>query len=142
MTGTAITTLWRIFQAVRINSVEITTSISASVEWLSAYSPTTATLVTGTSTTSAGDYLSRPPKNSLASLWSLNGSNESESLLRFTFTQNDYLTVNYSAVFQDDVGQVSVTTAATAVAGQVYVTYFDGPRTGATFAPVGRVSIN
>lgn len=132
----------RIFQAVRVNKVTLTTSIQASIQWRSLYAPSSTTLVTGTSTTAAGIYMSKPPKNSLASFWSTSGSNESEILFLLDFTTNDYIDVSFSAVFQDDLGSVNVVTSNNGSGGNLYRSRLDGPASGALLVPVLISSLN
>jgi hypothetical protein len=132
----------RVCAAVRINRISITTSINASIEWLSAYGPTSATVITATSTTSPGFYSQRPPKNSLAGAWSLTGSNESEPLVNLSFTTNDYIDVEGSFVLLDVESAVNVNTTATGTAGQLYRTRLDGPATTALLIPSYVLTIN
>jgi hypothetical protein len=132
----------RIFQAVRVSKITLTTSISASIQWRSLYAPSSTTLVTGTSTTAAGVYISRPPKNSLASFWSTSGSSESEILFTIDFTANDYVDVSFQAVFQDDLAPNGPLTAASGSVAQVYRSRLDGPATGALLVPVLVASLN
>jgi hypothetical protein len=134
---TSGTTAYRLFQAVKVNKIEIVTAIAATFQWKSSYGPTSNTLISGTSTTAAGVYETSPPRNSLASFWSSEGSNESEVVMSVSLTQNDYITVWYSAVIQDELANTSVTTQALNTTGQIYTTYLDGPRFAAQYVPVG-----
>jgi hypothetical protein len=104
------TTNYRLLQAVKVNRITLYTSNVASVEWLSAYGPSSAILVTGTSVVSPGILMSRPPQKTLAGAWSFNGSNESENLLSLTYTQGDILDVSFSAVFCDRSAGATVAT--------------------------------
>jgi len=130
------TSNYRLCAAVRVNRINITTSIGAALEWLSEYGPTSATIVSATSTTAAGELNQRPPKNSLCSMWCLNGSNESTNLFRLTTALNDYIDVHYSVVLLDVEPAVSVTTQTGGTTGQVYRSYLDGPSVSAKFGPV------
>jgi len=133
---TATTNNSRLCVAVRVNKIKITTSASATLEWLSAYGPTSATVVTATSTTAPGFLTQRPPKNSLCQYWSTSGSNESEILFQILGQTNDYIDVSFSGVLFDQQTPVSVTTQGNGVAGTVYRTYLDGPSAGAKWGPV------
>jgi hypothetical protein len=134
---TSGTTNYRIFQAVRLNSIEMTVAALGAVQWLSTYSPAKSTTFNATSTTAPGIYKSRPPANSLSSFWSTSAQNESEVLLKVTTSStNDYLTASFSAVVLDESAPVSVTTSTSNTTGQVYSTFLDGPRTGAVWNPV------
>jgi len=130
------TTNYRLCAAVRVNKITITTAGTSSLEWLSAYGPTSATIVTGTSTTAAGSLTQRPAKNSLASAWSLSGSNESEKLFSILTGTNDYVDVHFSVVLLDQEPPVAVSTTNTGTLGQIYRTYLDGPAMSAVFVPV------
>jgi hypothetical protein len=132
----------RVCAAVRINRVSITTSINASLEWLSAYGPTSATVITATSTSSPGFYSQRPPKNSLAGAWSLSGSNESEALMNLTFTTNDYIDVEGSFVLFDQEPVVTVTTSSGTTTGQLFRSRLDGPAATALLIPSYVLTLN
>jgi hypothetical protein len=132
----------RIFAAVRVNRVCLTTSAQAALEWQSAYGPTSATVVTATSTTAPGEFSQRPAKNSLASFWSMSGSNESESLMALSFSSGDFVDVDYSAVLLDQENAVGVTTGSGGTSGSMYRSYLDGPRSGALLVPVYCKTIN
>jgi len=134
LTGTAANT--RICAAVRVNKIQMTTSASAALEWLSAYGPTSATVVTATSTTAPGFLLQRPPKNSLCASWSMTGSNESEPLFEITGATNDYIDIHFSIVLFDQEAPVTVTSQNFGTAGAFYRTYLDGPSAGAKWGPV------
>jgi hypothetical protein len=133
---------YRLCAAVRVNKVRIYTANSASLEWQSAYGPTSATIVQGTSTTASGILEQRPPKNSLASYWSLTGSNESESLFVVGLYPNDVIDVDYSVVLMDQEAPVAVTTTAAGTLGQLYRSFLDGPAAAAKFQPIYLVSLN
>jgi hypothetical protein len=133
----------RLFSAVRVNQVTLTTSIQASIQWLSQYAPTSTTTITGTSTTAAGTYTSRPPKNSLASFWSTSQSDESEVLFQVVSTLNDYIDVSFSAVFMDSETPISITISGFPAVSQVYRSPLDGPAAvSPNWLPVGLVSLN
>jgi len=136
------TTNYRLCAAVRVNRVKLTCSAIGSLEWLSAYGPTSATVITGTSATAAAELIQRPPKNSLASMWSLTASNESELMFVITASMSDYVDVDFSVVLMDQETAVSVTTGAGGNLGRVYRSYLDGPATGASLQPVYMLYIN
>jgi hypothetical protein len=141
--GGGSTTSFRPLSGVRVNSITLTTSTNASIQWLSQYAPTSETTVTGTSTTSPGVYISRPPKNSTASFWSQSFFNESELLVNIGVTVNDYIDVSFSAVFMDDESVASVTTHNSSTNGQLYRSYLDGPLSAGScnFVPVNLAGI-
>jgi hypothetical protein len=136
------TSNYRVCAAVRVNRVRIYTASSASLEWQSAYGPTSATIVQGTSTTASGILMQKPPKNSLASYWSLTGSNESESLFTLGCGFNDVIDVDYSVVLMDAETPVNVTSFASGTVGQLYRSYLDGPDAADSFRPIYMRSLN
>jgi hypothetical protein len=140
--GNGTTTVPLVCQAVRLNRVTITTSINASIEWTSQYGPTSMITVSGTSTTAAGIYSSRPPKNSTASFWSQVGANTSEVLMVLLTTTNDYIDVDFSAVLYDQSAAETVNTTATPTNYRLYRSYLDGPAASATYKPVNVLSTN
>jgi hypothetical protein len=132
----------RLLQAVKINKLTLYTSNVASVEWLSSYGPSSAILVTGTSTVSPGILVSRPPQKTLAGAWSFNGSNESENVLSLTYTSGDILDVSFSAVLCDRASGSSVVTASSGSNGFIYRTFFDGPSGSAQMQPLALSFLN
>jgi len=135
---------FRVCAAVRVNRIRLTTANLASIEWLSAYGPTSATVVTGTSPTSPGELTQRPPKNSLCEMWSMGGSNESEILFQVYLSFQDYIDVDYSVVLLDQESSVTITTIAPGTTGNLYRTYLNGPNAAGTslFFPVYLRAIN
>jgi hypothetical protein len=132
----------RICAAVRINRIDLTTSIGASLEWLSELGPSSATNISGTSTTAPGYLSQRPPNNSLASFWSRTGSAETVPIFALTCQINDYIDVSYSVVLFDQETAVTVTTTNGGAAGQLYRTFLDGPTGAAQLSPLYCLSIN
>jgi len=127
---------YRLCAAVRVNKVRIYTAVTCSLEWSSAYGPSSATIVQGTSTTASGILEQKPPKNSLASYWSLTGSNESEVLMVVGLSTGDVIDVDYSIVLMDQEAPVNVTTAGSGTVGQLYRSYLDGPGASPQFRPI------
>jgi len=131
----------RIFSGVKLNKLEIrnpgappvagsdTELTTASVEWTSTYGPSSEVSDTGTPlhplfiTTS-------PPRQSLASFWSLTGFNESDVIMILNITPGALLDLWVEFVMQD--GQAAVQFAPTAApsGGVVYAIYLDGVVTG------------
>jgi hypothetical protein len=136
------TTNYRLCAAVRVNKVRLYTAITASIEWLSAYGPTSATIITAQSATAAAELIQRPSKNSLASFWSMIGSNESEVVMKLQVSQNDYIDVNFSVVLLDQESASAVTTSGTGTTGQIYRSFLDGPDASAKYVPIYAVSLN
>jgi len=131
---------YRVCSAVRVNRVRIYTAITASLEWVSQYGPTSATIVQGTSTSTSGVLHQKPAKNSLASFWSMSGSNEGDSLMLVGLSPNDVIDVDFSVVLMDNESPVS-TTISGGAAGQVYRTFLDGPSSGQKIKPLYNTSI-
>jgi hypothetical protein len=142
MNATGSTTNYRLLSAVRVNKITLTTAVAASLEWLSEFGPTSATLITGGTATTPGFLIQRPPQKSTAGYWSQIGVNESQNMLSFTCAQYDYIDVDYSGVIIDRTPSSCSTTASGSV-GVVYRTYLDGPNGASSqFAPVAVQSLN
>jgi hypothetical protein len=127
----------RVLQAIKLNRIEIfgagasgvaSTSFCA-VQWLSTLGPATEFIDTSTSTASPPHLITTPPPNTLASFWSIAGSNETEVLLKIYCVTNSVVDVSFEAVFADGaplLGSVITTTNAGSNS-YLYVSYFDGP---------------
>jgi len=134
---------YRVCAAVRVNRIKmITSGLMSTLEWLSAYGPTSATVVSGQSTTAPGVLHQKPPKNSLCSYWSLTGSNESEALFKIQMTQNDIVDVSYSVVLMDNETPTTTTTTGSGTLGQLYRSPLDGPAASGDYNPVGPKYLN
>jgi hypothetical protein len=133
---------FRLCAAVRINKVKITTSGRASLEWLSAYGPTSATVITATSATTPGFLVQKPPKNSLAGAWSLTGSNETEAVMQPGLVTGDFIDVFFSVVLLDIETGTQVNTTGSGTTGQIYRSYLDGPVSGADLVPIYSLALN
>lgn len=142
MNQNAGTSNYRVCAAVRVNRVRMYTAGSASLEWQSAYGPSSATIVQGTSTTASGLLMQKPPKTSLASYWSLTSSNETESVFSISSIMNDVIDVDFSVVLMDTETPVNVTTTASGTVGQLYRSYLDGPNGSAIYKPIYLVNLN
>jgi hypothetical protein len=142
MNQNAGTSNYRVCAAVRVNRVRMYTASTCSLEWQSAYGPSSATIVQGTSTTASGILMQKPPKTSLASYWSLTSSNESESVFSIASGMNDVIDVDYSVVLMDTESPVNIVTTNGGSVGQLYRSYLDGPNSGAIYQPIYLKSLN
>jgi hypothetical protein len=115
---------------------------SLSLEWLSTYGPSVIINDFSISTAIPAVIRTVPPRNSLASFWSLTASNESDTIMNLNAPAGTCVDVWFTIVFNDGVAARSVPTAISGTQGLVYATYLDGPRTGAVFGPVGLVGLN
>jgi len=106
---------------------DVTSTIS--VEWLSNYGP--SRIVSDVSMSVKPAFLhSSPPKNSLASFWSLTGSNESEKICVLTLPEQSVVDVTYSRIFENGETPTLVTATDSGTAGTLYMTFLDGVITG------------
>jgi hypothetical protein len=97
--------------------------------------------VNGGSTMMMVDFV--PPKDSLAGFWSATGQSESEAILYLQCSPGVILDVSTEIVVNGVTqGAASVTTTNSGVAGNLYISYFDGPRSSASLSPVGILSLN
>jgi hypothetical protein len=154
MTSAATSGLaYRLFNAVRIRKIEIwnlsafgtsSSNVNAigtiAVQWISQYSPEVIISDTGTVFRPA-HIMTKPPKDSLSSYWSLEGSNESESIFRVSLPQNTIFDIFVDVVFQNNalVDQTPSTVTPTTTVltpGTIYVPALDGPATNADLLPV------
>jgi hypothetical protein len=144
-TATAMT-CYRLIQGIKLNRIEMYSgNIGSSYQtialtWLSNYGPSTEISDTSTSNASPAHFETTPPLQSLASFWSMTGSNESEAILNITAAQNAILDVWVDIVLMDGPG-AAVSTSQSCSSGYFYVTYFDGPGSSSVFLPQSVVSI-
>jgi hypothetical protein len=100
-----------------------------SVEWTSTYGPTK--IVSDTSMSIHPAKIStRPPKQSLASFWSLTGSNETDVLAILNFPAGTVIDIDYTIILQDGETPVSVASTAAGTVGTLYMLPLDGSASG------------
>jgi hypothetical protein len=117
----------RLLSGFKLNRIEIWspgsstfTTATSSVEWLSSYGP--SKVVSDSSMTiEPAHIVSTPPPQSLASFWSLTGSNETETLCTLSYGANSIIDLSYEIIFQNGETPVVVTTAASNATGTVYM---------------------
>jgi len=139
----------RLISGVKLNQIEVRTltaatdvsSATITIEWTSTLGPSSEVSDTGTPLHPPFLHTS-PPRSSLASFWSLTGSQESEVLFILTVPQFSIIDVWFSYVLQDGQSPVNVALAGTAVLGQVYAGFLDGQGAGAKLQPVSYTSTN
>jgi hypothetical protein len=143
------TTNGGLLNAIRITRVRVYSSAAAaafgstiSLEWLSTYGPSKFISDTSIGATSVAMIDSKPPRTSLASSWSLSGSNEGDVLMSISTQTNAIIDVHVQLIVMDGSNARIATTSASGTTGFVYATYLDGPRSGAVFAPLGLPTIN
>jgi hypothetical protein len=95
-----------------------------SVEWLSNYGPSSEISDTGNAMTPA-KVVSSPPRNSLASFWSLTGINPTETLFTMVCPINCVVDVWVDLVLEDGESSLLYTTIAAGTAGQLYAGLLD-----------------
>lgn len=139
----------RLISGVKLNQIEVrtltassdVTSATISIEWTSTLGPSSEVSDTGTPLHPPFLHTS-PPRSSLASFWSLTGSQESDVLMLLTVTQNSVIDVWFSYVLQDGQTPVIVSFAGTSVVGQVYAGFLDGQGAGAKLQPISYTNSN
>jgi hypothetical protein len=144
--------LYRVIGAIRLRRIHVWTSAATTgtandtyFQWNGAYSkPTTSTSTTmGVSGISYQTHV--PPKKSLASDWSVAGSNETEVLFSMTYNSGDVIQLDVTYMLQNAVTntytETSITSTGTALAiGYIYSMFLDQSLgSGATLGPVGRL---
>jgi hypothetical protein len=116
-----------------------TSIITTSVEWTSTYGP--SKISSGSSMGIHNAQLSaKPPRQSLASFWSLTGSGETDVIAILNFPTGTVVDIDYSIILQDGEAPVNVVTTAAGVVGTLYMLYLDGSASG-QFAPVSYKTI-
>jgi len=127
------TTNFRLFSAFRLKSVELwaTTAtlgspVTSSVEWTSSNGPSIIHSDTSIGTAEPAHVKTGVPQQSLASFWSISGTNESEALFILNLANGGIVDITYEAVIQNGETPVSATTTNAGVAGTVYMTYLGG----------------
>jgi hypothetical protein len=132
-----VTEGWRIFSGIKLNRVEIravsqtsgagsdTVPLTISVEWTSTYGPSSEVSDSGTPI-HPPLIITSPPPQSLASFWSLTGSNESDVIALYNIPQGAVIDIWVDAILQDGQTPVSVNGFSSMTAGQVYALALDG----------------
>jgi hypothetical protein len=131
------TTATRILSGFRLKSIQIwnfPTSTSSSlqftpsvvsVEWTSTYGP--SKIIQDTSMAIQAAYVqTSPPRNSLASFWSLSGSNESDVLAILTLPTSSVIDITYECILQNGEIVTALSPTQVMTAGTVYMSYLDG----------------
>jgi hypothetical protein len=143
----SVTSNWRLFEAIRLKSIEIWASTAtlgatttASVEWFSENGPTVIHSDTSVGTAVSLYVRAQPPPRSLAGYWSLSGSGESTALFTIVAPANAVVDITYEAVLLDGEAATLVTTTNNGSQGQLYMAYLAGPTT-TTFVPVSYASL-
>jgi hypothetical protein len=135
----------RIIAGVKLNRIELyyaTDFHPISVEWLSNYGPTTEKSDQTLTTASTACVKTSPPRNSLASFWTMTGSNESEILMLLTGQATMLVDVYSEFVLFDGETVATQSTTASGVTGTLYLTSFDGPNSAAKLVPQSYTTIN
>jgi hypothetical protein len=143
MNSASGTANYRLFSAFRLKSVEIwgaAASAAVSVEWRSANGPTVVITDTTVLTSVPAHVRTSPPAHTLASFWSLTGTNESEELFQITANDGSIVDITYEAILQNGEAAVLATTTASGSIGRVYMTYLAGVTTTG-FAPQSYASL-
>jgi hypothetical protein len=150
----------RLIAGIKLNRIEMFTTASStsgsspsettiSVEWLSNYGPSSESSDSSISVSLPAHVTSRPPPNSLASFWSLTGSNESEIVAKLQLPSSVSGAYAYTivdiwvdVVLMDDETPLTVTGYTnTLTLSQFYLGYLDGNGSSAEIKPVSYVSI-
>jgi hypothetical protein len=132
-----VTEGWRVFSGVKLNRVEIravsatsgagsdTQILTTTVEWTSTYGPSSEVSDSGTPL-HPPLIITSPPPQSLASFWSLTGSNESDVIAILGVPQGAVMDIWVDAILQDGQTPVAITGFSSMTAGQVYALALDG----------------
>jgi hypothetical protein len=146
--ATSSTAAYRIFDSVKLRRIRIwgqppgsaapgsanVAPISSAVQWLSSLGPSKVVSDQGIGSAFGSRLDTRPPKNSLASFWSLTASDETEVLFYVTLNPGDVLDLDLTCTIQNNLyggdAPVSITIIA-GTTGTVYMTALDISASGA-----------
>jgi hypothetical protein len=125
------------------SSAVIRASSPISLEWLSNYGPSSEITDTPSSVSMPACIKTSPPKNSLASFWSLTGSNESEVLFKIVLPSSMGHTIDVwvEQVLMDDESPVQIVTQTSGVVNQLYEGYLDGQNANSVLQPVSYTNL-
>jgi len=140
LVGSGAMLCYRIISGIKLKRFEVISTYGASIssdpvaislEWLSNYGPSSEISDTASNVSANACLKTSPPKQSLASFWSLTGNNESEVLCKLILPTNCTHTVDcwFDIVLMDDETPVTVATAALSTAAQFYRGWLDGQST-------------
>jgi hypothetical protein len=114
-------------------------NVTTSVEWTSTYGP--SKIVSGTSMgIHPAKICTKPPKQSLASFWSLTGSSETDVIAILNFPAGSVIDIDYTIILSNGETPVSVASTAAGTVGTLYMLYLDGSTSG-QIAPVSYKTI-
>jgi len=123
------------FKVWSLGAAGVAVPATVSVEWTSNLGP--STIVSDSSMSIAPAFVNtKPPKDSLASFWSLTGSNETEVLAILTYTTGSIVDMSYEAILQNGETPVVVVTTLAGVVGQVYMTPLSGIAVAGDLDPI------
>jgi len=141
----------RIFSGAKLNKLEMrnpgaapvagsdTELTTGAVEWTSTYGPSSEVSDSGTPLHPLF-ITTTPPRQSLASFWSLTGFNESDVLMILSVPAMAIIDLWVEFVMQDGQTPVLLTPTASSVDGTVYAIYLDGVVSG-VLKPVSYTTI-
>jgi hypothetical protein len=139
---------YSIIAASKINRVEIygpcvnsTTLATVSIEWLSNFGPSSEFSDSTTSSASPPHIVCVPPPLSLASFWSLTGSNASEVLFLYTLLPGSIIDIWFDIVLFDGETSSLITTTSSGTVGQLYAVALDGTGASTKVHPVSYATL-
>jgi len=98
---------------------------TTSVEWTSTNGP--STIVSDSSMSVLPAYVqTSPPRNSLASFWSLTGNNETDVLAILSLVDRSVIDITFESVIQNGETPTALSPTTAMTAGSVYMSYLDG----------------
>jgi hypothetical protein len=108
-----------------IGSAGVVVPTTCSVEWTSTYGP--SRIISDTSMSVAPAHInSKPPPQSLASFWSLTGSNEGDVVMIISVPQGTVIDLDYTIILQNGETAVNVVTTTSDTLGALYMCCLDG----------------
>lgn len=150
MVTTTGSTAYRLFSGVKLRRIKMWSNPpgvgsaingNLSVAWYSEQGPTKLLTDTGVGSTFGARLQTKPPPQSLASFWSLGGTDEAVVLFDILFNSGDIIDIDITAVMQNaylttGAPEVPVSIAVNSgTVGQVAMLFLDNNGAGATKLP-------
>jgi hypothetical protein len=126
--GLSATTAARLFAAVKVRKIILFAGLvsggdaSVNMQWVSEYGLPKVISDISSSATYPARVESAPPKDSIASFWSLAGVNESQVMLELQVPTGGYIDLHISAVLQNGALSFDTTGVTITVAGATAAT--------------------
>jgi len=140
---TSLLVNYRLVTDARLKKVELWSpstagnTVTASIEWFSEGGPTAINTDTSMGSTTPCHIVTRPPRNSYASLWRSTGTDETVALFQINCTTQTVVDVSVDLCLQDGNAGTVFTSAANGIAGVMYANFLDYQNASKLMTPAG-----